>query len=88
LVSHPGSASAPSFASCVYLSHGAPAWAVGDGLDYHSLALCVADGYGFTSGLFNVGAEYEHHPPGWAMLRAGITEMGAGSMWAHEPPWI
>jgi 4-amino-4-deoxy-L-arabinose transferase-like glycosyltransferase len=68
----------------VYLFHGAPAWVLGDGLDYHSVAHRLADGFGYTSGLFNVGAEYAHHPPGWATLLAGVTEVGAGSMWAHQ----
>ncbi|MGH9248336.1 MAG: glycosyltransferase family 39 protein [Acidimicrobiales bacterium] len=68
----------------VYLFHGAPAWVLGDGLDYHSLAHRLADGHGYTSGLFNVGAEYAHHPPGWATVLAGVTKLGARSMWAHQ----
>jgi Dolichyl-phosphate-mannose-protein mannosyltransferase len=68
----------------VYLFHGAPALVLGDGIDYHSGAHRLADGFGYTSGFFNVGAEYAHHPPGWVTLLAGVTELGAGSMWAHQ----
>jgi hypothetical protein len=68
----------------VYLFHGAPTSVLGDGLDYYSVALRLADGFGYTSGLFNVGAEYAHHPPGWVAVLAGVTEMGARSMWAHQ----
>jgi 4-amino-4-deoxy-L-arabinose transferase-like glycosyltransferase len=68
----------------IYLFHGAPALVLGDGIDYHSGAHRLADGFGYTSGFFNVGAEYAHHPPGWVTLLAGVTELGAGSMWAHQ----
>jgi hypothetical protein len=68
----------------MYLFYGAPAWVLGDGLDYHSTALRLADGFGYTSGFFNVGAEYAHHPPAWLTLLAGVSELGARSMWAHQ----
>jgi 4-amino-4-deoxy-L-arabinose transferase-like glycosyltransferase len=67
----------------VYLFHGAPALVLGDGFDYHGQAIRIADGLGYTS-IFQNGAEYAHHPPGWVTLLAGVTEMGARSMWAHQ----
>jgi 4-amino-4-deoxy-L-arabinose transferase-like glycosyltransferase len=67
----------------LYLFHGAPALVLGDGFDYHGQALRIADGLGYTS-VFQDGAEYAHHPPGWVTLLAGVTEMGGRSMWAHQ----
>jgi 4-amino-4-deoxy-L-arabinose transferase-like glycosyltransferase len=67
----------------VYLFHGAPRFVLGDGFDYHLSAHRLADGLGYTA-VFDNGAEYAHHPPGWVTLLAGITELGGRSMWAHQ----
>jgi 4-amino-4-deoxy-L-arabinose transferase-like glycosyltransferase len=67
-----------------YLFHGAPAWVLGDGFDYHLSALRLADGLGYTAAIGNVGAEYAHHPPAWVTLLAGVTELGGASMWVHQ----
>ena len=68
----------------VYLFHAAPAWVLGDGFDYHLRALRLADGLGYTSALGNAGAETAQHPPAWVTLLAGVTEVGARSMRAHQ----
>jgi 4-amino-4-deoxy-L-arabinose transferase-like glycosyltransferase len=68
----------------IYLFHGAPALVLGDGFDYHQSAHRLADGLGYTAALGDVGAEYAHHPPGWVTLLAGMTELGGGSMRAHQ----
>jgi 4-amino-4-deoxy-L-arabinose transferase-like glycosyltransferase len=67
-----------------YLLHGAPAWVLGDGFDYHLRALRLADGQGYTSALGNAGAEAAQHPPAWVTLLAGVSEAGARSMRAHQ----
>jgi 4-amino-4-deoxy-L-arabinose transferase-like glycosyltransferase len=66
-----------------YLFHAAPTLVWGDGFDYHHSAHRLADGLGYT-GVFDNGAEYAHHPPGWVTLLAGITELGGRSMRAHQ----
>jgi 4-amino-4-deoxy-L-arabinose transferase-like glycosyltransferase len=68
----------------VYLFHGAPRLAGGDGFAYHFDALRLADGLGYTSSMGNVGEEHAHHPPGWVTLLAGVSEAGGRSMWAHQ----
>jgi 4-amino-4-deoxy-L-arabinose transferase-like glycosyltransferase len=67
-----------------YLFHGAPAWVLGDGFDYHIRAHRLADGLGYTSGLGGVGAEYAHHPPAWVTVLGGVTELGGRTMRAHQ----
>ena len=68
----------------VYLFHAAPALVLGDGFAYHFEAQRIADGLGYTSPLGDVGAESAHHPPGWATLLAGVTELGGDSMRVHQ----
>jgi 4-amino-4-deoxy-L-arabinose transferase-like glycosyltransferase len=68
----------------VYLFHGAPAWVLGDGFDYHLRALRLADGQGYTSALGKAGAEAAQHPPAWVTLLAGVAEAGGRSMRAHQ----
>jgi 4-amino-4-deoxy-L-arabinose transferase-like glycosyltransferase len=67
-----------------YLFHGAPAWVLGDGFDYHLSALRLADGFGYTAALSDAGSQAAHHPPGWVTLLALITEAGGRSMRAHQ----
>jgi 4-amino-4-deoxy-L-arabinose transferase-like glycosyltransferase len=67
-----------------YLFHGAPAWVLGDGFDYHLRALRLADGLGYTSALGKAGAETAQHPPAWVTLLAGVAEAGGRSMRAHQ----
>lgn len=68
----------------VYLFHGAPSMVRGDGYDYHLSALRLADGLGYTSALWDVGAQSAHHPPGWVTVLAGVTALGGRSMWQHQ----
>jgi Dolichyl-phosphate-mannose-protein mannosyltransferase len=68
----------------VYLFHAAPTLVLGDGFSYHLEAQRIADGLGYTSPLGDVGAESAHHPPGWATLLAGVTELGGDSMRVHQ----
>jgi 4-amino-4-deoxy-L-arabinose transferase-like glycosyltransferase len=67
-----------------YLFHGAPAIVGGDGFDYHLTSVRLADGFGYTAALGEVGAEYAHHPPGWVTLLAGVTKLGGRSMLTHQ----
>jgi 4-amino-4-deoxy-L-arabinose transferase-like glycosyltransferase len=65
----------------VYLFHAAPVFVLGDGLFYTVGAHRLADGLGYTD---QAGGELAHHPPGWHTVLWGVTEVGWGSMRAHQ----
>lgn len=56
----------------------------GDGFSYHYEALRLADGLGYTSSFFDVGAPIAHHPPGWVTLLGIFSWLGARSPLAHQ----
>jgi hypothetical protein len=68
----------------VYLYTGAPTTPGGDGFDYYLSATRLADGFGYTVALGEVGAQTAHHPPGWVTALAAVTELGGRSMRAHQ----
>jgi 4-amino-4-deoxy-L-arabinose transferase-like glycosyltransferase len=56
----------------------------GDGLSYHLEALRLADGLGYTSALWDVGAQTAHHPPGWVTVLAGFSALGFDTIYEHQ----
>src|SRR4029450_7517122 len=67
-----------------YLLHGAPEMPLSDGFTYHLSALRLADGFGYTSPVGDVGAPLGHQPPGWVTLLAAVSEAGGRSWRAHQ----
>jgi len=67
-----------------YLLHGAPEMPLSDGFTYHQSALRLADGFGYTSAVGDVGAPLAHQPPGWVTLLAAVSKAGGRSWWAHQ----
>ncbi len=56
----------------------------GDGLGYHLEALRLADGLGYTSAMWAVGAETAHHPPGWVTFLGGVSALGFDTIHEHQ----
>jgi 4-amino-4-deoxy-L-arabinose transferase-like glycosyltransferase len=54
----------------------------GDGFDYFLSGRRLADGYGYTSSLGDVGKPIAHHPPGWVTLLGIVNWLGAKTL--HE----
>tara|TARA_R110002049_G_scaffold177382_13_gene344553 strand:- start:340 stop:1677 length:1338 start_codon:yes stop_codon:yes gene_type:complete len=56
----------------------------GDGLSYHLEALRLADGLGYTSAMWDVGAQTAHHPPAWVTLLGGVSVLGFDTIHEHQ----
>lgn len=56
----------------------------GDGFSYHLEALRLADGLGYTSALWDVGAQTAHHPPAWVTVLGGFSALGLDTIHEHQ----
>ncbi|CAA0111787.1 Uncharacterised protein [Halioglobus japonicus] len=56
----------------------------GDGLSYHLEALRLADGLGYTSAMWDIGAQTAHHPPAWVTLLGGVSALGFDTIHQHQ----
>ena len=56
----------------------------GDGWSYHLDAIRLSDGLGYTDGLFRIGEQVAHHPPGWVTVLGGFSALGIDSIQGHQ----
>ena len=56
----------------------------GDGLSYHLEALRLAEGLGYTSAMWDIGAQTAHHPPAWVTLLGGVSALGFDTIHEHQ----
>ncbi len=56
----------------------------GDGISYHLEALRLANGLGYTSAMWDVGAQTAHHPPAWVTVLAGFSALGIDTIHGHQ----